>query len=90
MFLPDLVLAGEAMKAATAMLSASGFHVFDLGVDVSFDDFALKAKELQADIVGLSALLTTTMIGVGTKLQPAAQPCEDGASSTCSHRLPNS
>jgi trimethylamine:corrinoid methyltransferase-like protein len=45
------------------MLSASGFQVFDLGVDVSFDDFSLKAKELHADIVGLSALLTTTMTG---------------------------
>jgi cobalamin-dependent methionine synthase I len=63
MFLPDLVLAGEAIEAATAMLSASGFQVFDLGVDVFFDDFALKAKELHADIVGLSALLTTTMTG---------------------------
>lgn len=101
MFLPDLVLAGEAMKAATAllepeiqksgqaretlgkvvlgtvkgdiheigktlvgtMLSASGFQVFDLGVDVPFETFALKAKELNADIVGVSALLTTTMTG---------------------------
>jgi len=34
-----------------------------LGVDVSFDDFALKAKELHADILGLSALLTAPMIG---------------------------
>jgi len=101
MFLPDLVLAGEAMKAATAilepeiqkagatretlgkvvlgtvkgdiheigktlvgtMLSASGFEVFDLGVDVPFEKFAVKAMELNADIVGVSALLTTTMTG---------------------------
>jgi trimethylamine corrinoid protein len=101
MFLPDLVLAGEAMKAATAalepaiqragtkretlgrvvlgtvkgdiheigktlvgtMLSASGFEVFDLGVDVAFESFALKAEELGADIVGISSLLTTTMTG---------------------------
>lgn len=101
MFLPDLVLAGEAMKAATAtlepeirragtkremlgrvvlgtvkgdiheigktlvgtMLSASGFEVFDLGVDVAFESFALKAEELGADIVGVSSLLTTTMTG---------------------------
>jgi trimethylamine corrinoid protein len=101
MFLPDLVLAGEAMKAATAilepelqkagakretlgkvvlgavkgdiheigktlvgtMLTASGFEVFDLGVDVPFENFAVKARELDADIVGVSALLTTTMTG---------------------------
>jgi len=101
MFLPDLVLAGEAMKAATAilepelqktgrkretlgkvilgtvngdiheigktlvgtMLSASGFEVFDLGVDVPVEIFAVRAKQLDADIVGISALLTTTMTG---------------------------
>jgi len=101
MFLPDLVLAGEAMKAATAvlepeirragasretrgtvllgtvqgdiheigktlvgtMLSATGFEVIDLGVDVSSDHFAIKAKEVCADLVGVSALLTTTMAG---------------------------
>jgi corrinoid protein of di/trimethylamine methyltransferase len=101
MFLPDLVLAGEAMKAAVAvlepemqkrgsqrqmlgrvvlgtvkgdiheigktlvatMLSASGFQVYDLGVDVPFEKFAQKAREVGADIVGVSALLTTTMTG---------------------------
>ena len=45
------------------MLSASGFEVFDLGVDVSFERFAEKAAEVDADIVGVSALLTTTMTG---------------------------
>jgi len=101
MFLPDLVLAGEAMKMAVAvlepemkkrgserqmlgkvvlgtvkgdiheigktlvatMLSASGFQVFDLGVDVPIEKFADKAREVNADIVGVSALLTTTMVG---------------------------
>ena len=101
MFLPDLVLAGEAMKMAVAvlepemkkrgserqmlgrvvlgtvkgdiheigktlvatMLSASGFQVFDLGVDVPIVKFAEKAREVKADIVGVSALLTTTMVG---------------------------
>ncbi len=101
MFLPDLVLAGEAMKAATAvlqpqlqkagarretlgkvilgtvqgdvheigktlvatLLAASGFEVCDLGVDVPFEKFAAKARELDADIIGVSALLTTTMTG---------------------------
>ncbi len=101
MFLPDLVLAGEAMKTAVSilepemqkrgsqrqmlgkvvlgtvkgdiheigktlvatMLSASGFQVFDLGVDVPIEKFADKAREVNADIVGVSALLTTTMVG---------------------------
>lgn len=45
------------------MLSASGFEVFDLGVDVPFARFAEKAAEVNADIVGVSALLTTTMTG---------------------------
>jgi len=100
MFLPDLVLAAEAMKAAMAvlepelarrgasrqilgtvvigtvegdihdigktlvatMLSASGFKVHDLGVDVPLPTFVEKAGEVQADLIGLSALLTTTMV----------------------------
>jgi corrinoid protein of di/trimethylamine methyltransferase len=99
MFLPDLVMAGEAMKAAVAvlepemqrsgterkmlgrvvlgtvkgdiheigktlvgtMLTASGFQVFDMGTDVPTARFVDKAREANADIVGLSALLTTTM-----------------------------
>jgi len=100
MYLPELVGAGEAMKAAIAvlepemtkrgmarqilgkvvigtvegdihdigktlvatMLSASGFDVYDLGVDVPITQFIEKAREVGADIVGLSALLTTTMV----------------------------
>jgi corrinoid protein of di/trimethylamine methyltransferase len=100
MFLPDLVLAAEAMKAAVSvlepelertgqeravlgkvvigtvagdihdigktlvatMLSASGFQVFDLGVDVDVAAFAEKAREVEANIVGVSSLLTTTMV----------------------------
>ena len=99
-FLPELVMAGEAMKAAIAvlepamkasgmqrqilgkvvlatvegdiheigkslvgtMLTSSGFEVYDLGVDVSTTDILAKAEEVGADIVGLSALLTTTMV----------------------------
>ncbi|HEX8940384.1 MAG TPA: corrinoid protein [Candidatus Limnocylindrales bacterium] len=45
------------------MLTANGFEVHDLGVDVPFERFAEKAREVQADIVGVSALLTTTMVG---------------------------
>ncbi|MDT8069770.1 MAG: corrinoid protein [Terriglobia bacterium] len=43
------------------LLGASGFEVHDLGVGVSPEVFAAKARELKADIVGVSALLTTTM-----------------------------
>jgi len=101
MFLPDLVRAGAAMKAALkvlepelvrrgmtreslgtvvigtakgdiheigknligTMLAASGFQVHDLGVDVSPAAFVAQAREVNADIVGVSALLTTTMLG---------------------------
>ncbi|HEY43953.1 MAG TPA: cobalamin-binding protein [Anaerolineae bacterium] len=45
------------------MLSANGFKVHDLGVDVRIENFVSKIEETRADIVGLSALLTTTMIG---------------------------
>jgi corrinoid protein of di/trimethylamine methyltransferase len=43
------------------MLTAHGFQVHDLGVDVTGEKFAAKTRELKADIVGVSALLTTTM-----------------------------
>ena len=45
------------------MLTAAGFKVYDLGVDVPYDKFATRAQEVGADIVGMSALLTTTMQG---------------------------
>ncbi|HKZ43932.1 MAG TPA: corrinoid protein [Anaerolineales bacterium] len=99
-FLPELVMAGEAMKAAVAtlepemtkrgterkmlgkvvlatvegdiheigkslvgtMLTASGFQVFDMGVDVSSAKLIEKVKEVDADILAMSALLTTTMV----------------------------
>ena len=43
------------------MLAAGGFQVYDLGVDVPIEKFVEKAREVGADIVGLSALITTTM-----------------------------
>ena len=99
MFLPDMMAAAEAMRAAMAildpelrkmgaerptlgtvvlgttkgdiheigkilvgtLLAAHGFRVHDLGADVPGEKFAVKARELHADIVGVSALLTTTM-----------------------------
>ncbi len=44
-----------------AMLEASGFRVFDLGVDVKPEVFVDRALEQGADIIGISALMTTTM-----------------------------
>jgi len=44
------------------MLTANGFQVIDIGVDKKPDDFIVAIKEANADIVGASALLTTTML----------------------------
>jgi len=44
------------------LLSAAGFEVVDLGVDVSPEKFVEAVKENNPDIVGMSALLTTTMV----------------------------
>jgi corrinoid protein of di/trimethylamine methyltransferase len=43
------------------MMSASGFQVYDLGVDVPTETFVARVKETGANLLGLSALLTTTM-----------------------------
>jgi 5-methyltetrahydrofolate--homocysteine methyltransferase len=43
------------------MLRSSGFEVKDIGVDVPKEEFLAAAMEYKPDIVGLSALLTTTM-----------------------------
>ena len=99
-FLPELVMAGEAMKRAVStlepemarrgtqrqvygkvvlgtihgdihdigktlvgtMLSSGGFQVYDLGVDVPVETLIAKALEVEADIIAVSALLTTTMV----------------------------
>lgn len=44
------------------MLIANGFQVFDIGVDKSAGEFVAAVQENNADIVGASALLTTTML----------------------------
>jgi len=43
------------------LLQVQGFEVHDLGVNVNALDFVRKAEEVQADIIGASALMTTTM-----------------------------
>jgi len=100
-FLPDLMLAGRALKAAmeilkpllasaaaadpslkkakiviatvqtdihdigknivASMLAAAGYEVIDMGVDVPLNSIIDKAEETKADIIALSALLTTSM-----------------------------
>jgi corrinoid protein of di/trimethylamine methyltransferase len=45
------------------MLTANGFEVHDLGVDVAPERFVEKVQEVGANMVGVSALLTTTMTG---------------------------
>lgn len=56
----DLHDIGKNLVAA--MLQGCGFDVTDLGVDVSPDTFVETVKEKDAQIVALSALLTTTMV----------------------------
>lgn len=43
------------------MLKGAGFEVIDLGIDVEAAEFVDKAEEYNADIIAMSALLTTTM-----------------------------
>ena len=43
------------------MLEGAGFKVVDLGVNTKAEDIIQTAKEVNADVIGLSALLTTTM-----------------------------
>lgn len=51
------------------MLKGAGFEIHDLGVDVEPDAFIDKAEEVGADVICMSALLTTTM--------PKMQDCVD-------------
>jgi 5-methyltetrahydrofolate--homocysteine methyltransferase len=44
------------------MLKGAGYKIIDLGIDVSPEKYVAAAKENQASIVALSALLTTTMV----------------------------
>jgi corrinoid protein of di/trimethylamine methyltransferase len=116
LFLPELVMSAEAMKAALAilepelaksatarenmgnvlactvqgdihdigkrivctMLSANGFSVIDLGVNVKVDRFIEEIKTRKPDIVAMSALLTTTAPNQGKVIKLlAAQGIRD-------------
>ncbi len=56
----DLHEIGKTLVAT--MLTANGFQVTDIGVDKKPEEFVAAIKETNADIVGASALLTTTML----------------------------
>ena len=45
------------------MLRVHGYEVHDLGRDVPIEDFVKKAREVNADVIGSSAMMTTTQIG---------------------------
>ena len=51
------------------MLRGAGFVVHDLGVDTSPEDFADGFEEYEPDVIGMSALLTTTMPNMGRTIQ---------------------
>lgn len=46
------------------MLECSGFNVIDLGTNVSAESFVQAIKTYSADVLAMSALLTTTMLGM--------------------------
>ena len=50
------------------MLEGAGYEIIDLGVDVPAEEFVRKVIELKPDVVGMSALLTTTMPSMKTTL----------------------
>ena len=51
------------------MLETAGFEIYDLGRDVPLDAFVEKAKEVDADIIAMSTLMTTTMSGMGIVIE---------------------
>jgi methanogenic corrinoid protein MtbC1 len=48
------------------LTDASGFEIYDLGRDVPPQAFVDKAREVSADVIALSTLMTTTMEGMKT------------------------
>ena len=51
------------------MLRGAGFEVFDLGVDTRPDDFVAAIEEHKAPLLGMSALLTTTMPNMAVTIE---------------------
>ncbi|HHY30314.1 MAG TPA: cobalamin-binding protein, partial [Syntrophaceticus sp.] len=46
------------------MLEVEGYRVYDLGKDVPLKQFVKKAKEVQADVIAMSSLMSTPMLGM--------------------------
>ncbi len=67
----DLHDIGKNLVAS--MLEGGGFEIIDLGVDVSPDQFVGAAAEHGADVIALSALLTTTMPGMRSVVEQVKQ-----------------
>ncbi len=51
------------------MLEGAGFKIVDLGVDVKPEQFAAAVEQEQPDVLGMSALLTTTMVGMRSVIE---------------------
>ena len=67
----DLHDIGKNLVAA--MLEGGGYEVLDLGVNVSPEQFVAAVKEKDANIVAMSALLTTTMPSMKTTIEALKQ-----------------
>ena len=53
------------------MLKGAGWKVVDLGVDIDAEKFVQSAIDADADVIGLSALLTTTMVNMKSVIELA-------------------
>ena len=60
--LTDALFSPLTCLYCSMMWRGAGIEVVDLGVNVSADEFVTAARERSADVVGISALLTTTMM----------------------------
>ncbi len=52
------------LKLVGMMMESAGYEVFNLGVDIDSETFVSAVKEHNPDIVGMSAMLTTTMVAM--------------------------
>jgi len=60
------------------MLEGAGFEVIDAGVDVAPEVFVQTAKKKKAHLIGVSALLTTTMVGMKDVVKAVKETSLDG------------